>query len=51
MFLHTYADRLTEEDDAFLRPFVRARSGPLFYLKHRKLIHGFFRLAGMMTLG
>lgn len=51
VFLDTYAGRLTGEDEAFLRPFVRAHSGPLFYLKHRKLIHGFFRLAGMMTLG
>lgn len=51
VFRETYVHALNGEDEAFLAPFVRPRSGPLFYLKHRDLIHGFFRLAGMMTLG
>ena len=51
VFMKTYEKELTEQDNAFLAPFVKARSGPLFYWKNRKLIHGFFRLAGMMVLG
>jgi len=51
MFVKTYERELTAQDHAFLDPFMKARSGPLFYWKNRKLIHGFFRLAGMMTLG
>ena len=50
-FADTYALCLGKEDEAFLAPFVKDKSGPLFYWKHRELIHGFFRLAGMMVLG
>ncbi|MBQ8617060.1 MAG: glycosyltransferase family 2 protein, partial [Clostridia bacterium] len=46
-FADTYALCLGKEDEAFLAPFVKDKSGPLFYWKHRELIHGFFRLAGM----
>lgn len=50
-FCEAYSEALTEEDRAFLARFTRPRSGPLFYLKHRKEIHGFLRLAGMVALG
>ena len=50
-FAETYADRLSGEDEAFLRGFVRPHSGPLFYWKYRELICGAHRLAGMMLLG
>jgi len=51
VFWDTYAGDMNDADAAFLAPFVRPRSGVLFYMKHRALIHGFFRLAGMMVLG
>ena len=51
VFADTYASQLDKEDEAFLLPFVRSKSGPWFYWKNRELIHGFFRLAGMMILG
>lgn len=51
VFRDTYAFQLDKEDEAFLLPFVRSKSGPWFYWKNRDLIHGFFRLAGMMVLG
>ena len=51
VFANTYADRLGGEDEAFLSGFVRPHSGPLFYWKHRALICGLHRLAGMMLLG
>lgn len=38
-------------DDPFLRGFAKRRSGPLFYWRHRALIHGFWRMAGMMICG
>lgn len=38
-------------DDAFLRGFTKPRSGPLFYWRHRALIHGFWRFMGMMICG
>ena len=38
-------------DDPFLRGFTRGRSGPLFYWRYRRLIHGFWRMAGMMICG
>lgn len=50
-FGQTYAEVLSDEDRAFLEMFVKQRSGSWFYWKNRRLIHGFFRLAGMMTLG
>lgn len=51
VFLETYRAELTEEDLAFLAGMIRSRSGPLFYLRHRDQIHGFFRLVGMLVLG
>ena len=51
VFAQTYAEMLGDEDCAFLKPFMKRKSGPWFYWKNRELIHGFFRLAGMMTLG
>ena len=51
VFLDTYGELLTGEDRRFLTQMVRPRSGMLFYWRHRSLIHGFFRLAGMMALG
>ena len=51
VFERTYALMLEEADRAFLGQFARRRSGPVFYLKNRTLVHGFFRLAGMMVLG
>lgn len=47
----TYHAQLGAQDETFLTAFVRPHSGPAFYWKHRGLIHGFFRLAGMMVLG
>lgn len=51
VFERTYAPRLEEADRSFLEQFSRRRSGPAFYLRHRSLIHGGFRLAGMMVFG
>lgn len=51
VFLGSYPEELAEADRAFLIPMIRSHSGPLFYFQNRDLIHGFFRLAGMMVLG
>lgn len=51
LFYETYSEGLSEDDRQFLSRFARRRSGPLFYLRHRDQIHGFFRLAGMAMLG
>lgn len=51
VFERTYAPMLEEADSAFLEQFARRRSGLVFYLKNRVLVHGFFRLAGMIALG
>ena len=51
MFERTYAPVLEEADHDFLGQFARRRSGPVFDLKNRTLVHGFFRLAGMIVLG
>lgn len=51
VFERTYAPMLEEADSAFLEQFARRRSGLVFYLKNRALVHGFFRLAGMIALG
>lgn len=51
LFGRRYAARLTAEDEAFLQAFSRARSGPWFYWRNRRLVHGFWRLAGMMICG
>ena len=51
VFEQTYAEWLNDADKAFLQGFEKAHSGPLFYWKKRDLIHGGYRLAGMMLLG
>ena len=51
VFASTYRDRLSTEDDAFLSAFIKARSGPLFYLRYRRFIHSLPRLAAMLFLG
>ena len=51
VFLRTYQAELSAQDIAFLRAFIKPRSGPLFYWKNRRLIHGRWRLLGMMALG
>ena len=51
VFRQTYEKQLDRDDDQFLMQFAKRQSGPLFYWKNRKLIHGFFRLTGMMLLG
>lgn len=51
VFAQTYESCLGKEDEAFLVPFTKDKSGPAFYWKNRQLIHGVFRLAGMMILG
>ena len=51
VFERTYAPKLEEADRAFLGQFASRRSGLVFYLKNRALVHGFFRLAGMIVLG
>lgn len=43
--------RLYGDDGGFLRGFAKSRSGPWFYWRHRALIHGFWRLAGMIICG
>lgn len=51
VFERTYVPMLEETDRVFLGQFARRRSGLVFYLKNRALVHGFFRLAGMIALG
>lgn len=51
VFAETYSALLDEKDRIFLQGFSRGRSGPWFYIKNRELIHGGFRLMGMMMLG
>lgn len=51
VFQQTYEDNLSDEDRQFLNLFTKPHSGPFFYWKNRKLIHGSFRLIGMMLLG
>ncbi len=50
-FKDTYVQMIDAQDEEFLCVFAKDRSGPLFYWRHRELIHGCFRLAGMMVLG
>ena len=50
-FQATYAARLTAGDHAFLSAYARPRSGIAFYMRHRALIHGFWRFAGALLLG
>lgn len=50
-YLQTYGKRLKPEELRFLNGFIQKKSGPAFYWRHRKLLHGIFRLAGMMLLG
>ncbi len=51
VFRDTYAGRLTGRDVDFLDGFTKERSGPGFYIRYGKLIHGAERKAGMMLLG
>ena len=51
LFYQTYRGRLKETDAAFLRGFIKRRSGIQFYIKYRKLIHGAQRRAGFIILG
>ena len=51
LFERVYHLQLHQEDEAFLQGFARGRSGPLFYWRNRKLIHGFWRLTGFMICG
>lgn len=51
VYLQTYDGRLEAEELPFFHGFIRKRSGPAFYWHHRRLLHPFFRLAGMMLLG
>ena len=50
-FEKTYASSLEKSDLRFLKRYTRSRSGLVFYWQYRRLIHGFFRLAGAMVLG
>lgn len=51
VFEQTYRDRLHAEDRDFLRGFACKHSGPLFYARYWKQIHGLCRLAGFALLG
>ncbi len=51
VFRDTYRKQLTGDDLRFLDGFVKKRSGPGFYLRYGKLIHGIERKAGMALLG
>lgn len=51
LFRATYKERLNDGDRKFLSGFTKRRSGVFFYLKYRKLLHGFERKLGMMILG
>lgn len=50
-FERVYATRLNETDRTFLQGFYKSRSGMRFFWKYRELIHGSYRLAGMILLG
>lgn len=50
-FRSAFSDRLSGGDEEFLRGFTRPRSGPVFYLKNRRLIHSMYHLAGFCLLG
>ena len=50
-YLQTYGGRMAPGELPFFHSFLRKRSGPAFYWQYRKLLHPFFRLAGMMLLG
>lgn len=51
LFLSTYAQSLSQTDQAFLKQYALAHSGALFYLKHRRLFNGFARFWGNFLLG
>ncbi|MBR0267214.1 MAG: glycosyltransferase family 2 protein [Clostridia bacterium] len=51
LFRDTYRSRLTGKDLEFLDGFAKKRSGPGFYWKYGKLIHGVERKVGMTLLG
>lgn len=50
-YLRVYGECFKPEELSFLNAFILEKSGPAFYWRHRRLIHGFSRLAGMMLLG
>ena len=50
-FSHAFYEQLDREDDAFLKEFIRPRSGPVFFLRHRRLIHSLYHLVGFCLLG
>lgn len=50
-FEEAYDARLDDGDRAFLEGFSRARSGPAFYFKHMRLLHGAVRRIGFVLLG
>lgn len=50
-FQSAFAGRLAPEDEDFLRGFTRSHSGPVFYLRHRRMIHSLYHLAGFCLLG
>ena len=50
-FSETFSDMLSLTDAQFLHLFILPRSGPGFYWRERKLIHGGDRLLGMMVWG
>lgn len=50
-FYLDYKYELNAEDRKFILKYTKKRSGPLFYLKYRTLIHGNHRLLGMLLLG
>lgn len=51
VFRDTFQGRLTDDDRVFLQAFCALRSGPRFYLRYRRQIHGMKRLAGFMLWG
>lgn len=50
-FFDTYKIRLNQSDCDFLCSFAKKRSGAVFYVVHRDLIHGMMRALGMILLG
>ncbi len=51
VFFQTFEKMLTQEDELFLQGFIKKRSGAAFFIRYRRLIHGFSRLVGMILLG
>jgi len=49
-FERVFESDLSPEDMLFLHAFQRRRSGPVFWLRYQRLIHGAARKAGMLLL-